>query len=362
MLDADKKETIRRLLRELPDLQYDQVARIIAVDTEVVRQIRDEMRRNEKLPMPKTLRSDFLIHWTGKDIHTNYKNLSDCQRNTYVERLCSTLTGDYKGLWVKEVCEKIYASGHRGIPRKWPLTSFTEIKLSQVHKHTERYGCLGFGFSRGFVLKRYGAPVQYVAGGRRPEDIISQHTFKLYEILDSLGQLEARYPRLNKFLLEHLNASSLIDVLQILFNDEQRSRPPTNVFGHLMSSIKTNSIFIKDMSESQNGDAHDFRNLDELEWRIPYIKSGKQPCVKPCIRRLLKPDEIADCQSKYKIEKRDDVPKALVQFDQEDLKVLILPDEKARKLALNNDNIWKWLRKDKEHLPAILTVAECLQF
>jgi len=44
-------------------------------------------------------------------------------------------------------------------------TCFTEVKLSQARKHAQRYGHLGIGVHRDFVLQRHGNPVFYVQSG-----------------------------------------------------------------------------------------------------------------------------------------------------------------------------------------------------
>ena len=101
---------------------------------------------NDKI---RTVRSNFLIHWTGKDIQTDYTKLKFCetQRQEYVHRLRGTIDRLSGGLWMREIPEKV--RGHDGskIEFGWltPATCFTELKLSDIYEHTKRYGCLGFG-------------------------------------------------------------------------------------------------------------------------------------------------------------------------------------------------------------------------
>lgn len=54
---------------------------------------------------------------------------------------------------------------------------FTEIRLSQAEAHAERYGKLGIGFARDFIMKKGGRPVIYIPhktdpNGRLLEDCI----------------------------------------------------------------------------------------------------------------------------------------------------------------------------------------------
>jgi len=46
-------------------------------------------------------------------------------------------------------------------------TCFTEIKLSATNKHTQAYGCLGFGFERSFVIDNssYAAFIDSIISG-----------------------------------------------------------------------------------------------------------------------------------------------------------------------------------------------------
>lgn len=86
----------------------------------------------------------------------------------------------------------------------------------------------------------------------------------------------------------------------------------------------------------------DYKFLDELEWRIVYtdraFNEGK--IVKTNLS-----------EPKYKI-----------PFTQDELKILILPDDYTRRNALNDSYIRDWLFEDPAELPIIATISECLQF
>jgi len=302
-----------------------------------------------------TLRSNFLVHWTGRDIQTDYKAIRRCelQSDLYVDRLVKTLN---EGLWMTVNEEIIKGAGDIQIEYnkepfpKVPMTSFTEIKLSEIEKHTQSYGCLGFGFSRDFVIKLDGAPVQYVSSDEN--DYITAHFFRQIKELEVLEQaLKHQNNRLNapelkeqKELWEH-NWQGLIiraisnlhpgyahkGVQEIICYLNDCLQKPEDIFKGLIRSVSNNVLFLKRMWKNEPGD---FMNLDESEWRIVY---GRQK-------------NITDDKNEDHVHK--------IKFEPENLKVLILPDEITRQKALSH--IQKWL--SGLHLPIIAIIEECLQF
>ena len=153
------------------------------------------------------LRPDFLVHWTGKDIERQHRGDDTARQKAYYDRLRRTLLGDpdhphpttarpMPGLWMKWLAEPIRGrhgvtlarpddKGRPYVPAV-PVTCFTEIHLSQVSAHTARYGQLGFGFSRAFVLNRSGLPVQYVSG--TDSDVIVGNAASLLGMFGDLGR------------------------------------------------------------------------------------------------------------------------------------------------------------------------------
>lgn len=111
------------------------------------------------------IHSKFLVHWTGKDFHTPKDVLDDNIRHKYIDRLADTLrNGFFMQRNVGET-ERIYDPNGGSIDSEVPKTCFTEIKLSQAEQHAKRYGQLGIGVDREFVISRYGNPVFYVTNG-----------------------------------------------------------------------------------------------------------------------------------------------------------------------------------------------------
>jgi hypothetical protein len=125
---------------------------------------RNDSVQARKMSYDSAIHSDFLIHWTGKDIDsrlaatwaTQDKSKTDTQvSGLYYQRLLDTL--DY-GLWMTiEPGEKY---GSISLPDT-AKCCFTELKLSQSRAHAKQYGRLGIGFKRPFLFERLGKPVSY---------------------------------------------------------------------------------------------------------------------------------------------------------------------------------------------------------
>jgi hypothetical protein len=99
------------------------------------------------------IHSKFLVHWTGKDI----ENKPEVDRSQlYVERLL-----DYyqNGLFLKRTDEdSIRKIKIKNLVR----LCFSEIRLSQTRGHANKYGKLGIGFTRKFIINRGGRPAIYI--------------------------------------------------------------------------------------------------------------------------------------------------------------------------------------------------------
>jgi hypothetical protein len=119
------------------------------------------------------IHSRFLVHWTGKDI----KREPESERpQLYVERLA-----DYyqNGLYAKRTREDAI---RRWLVKDLVRLCFTEIRLSQVQTHSGRYGKLGIGFSRDFIMSKGGRPVIYIPYEAAPGSCILEDSIKtVYE-------------------------------------------------------------------------------------------------------------------------------------------------------------------------------------
>ncbi|MEX0727135.1 MAG: abortive infection system antitoxin AbiGi family protein [Planctomycetaceae bacterium] len=175
------------------------------------------------------MRPDFLVHWTGKDLGLDPTTLTDADRNLYIDRLAATLID---GLWMTKPSERIEGNAGAYIQYESPMTCFTEIRLSQTQSHSRRYGLLGIGVTRRFVLDRLGGPVHYVRN-HSTECVIG-------------------------------NAQEILNVLKSLDRPE------------IVEYFSVNSAFIKNMSDLNQDD---FTYLNEQEWRIVHtykqVTAGK---------------------------------------------------------------------------------------
>ena len=126
------------------------------------------------------IHSDFLIHWTGKDIDDEYdkqwyesdksKTNKNCDvTGKYIKRLRDILK---YGLWMTEKQEgSICFDGTSVSIPKTPSTCFTELKLSESRKHAKLYGRLGIGVKRHFLFDRWGRPLIYYLREKLKNDI-----------------------------------------------------------------------------------------------------------------------------------------------------------------------------------------------
>lgn len=129
------------------------------------------------------IHSDFLIHWTGKDIDEEYdKNWYDSDKSKtskscnvselYITRLYNTLK---HGLWMTEADEGELCLGKHSIPiPSVPKSCFTELKLSESRKHAKKFGRLGIGVKRNFLFDRFGRPLTYFRRDQLRNDIFVQ--------------------------------------------------------------------------------------------------------------------------------------------------------------------------------------------
>jgi len=113
-----------------------------------------------------SIHSTILVHWTGKDIANTKKS------QLYVERLKDDLKN---GLFTKRTSE----DSIRGTSVKNLLRiCFSEIRLSQAQKHAKRYGELGIGFTREFMMNKGCRPVIYIPFDEIPDGNILEDSIR----------------------------------------------------------------------------------------------------------------------------------------------------------------------------------------
>jgi len=116
--------------------------------------------------MYKPIHSDFIIHWTGKDIDNLNNTTKIIKDQLYLERLRDILK---YGLWMTKDHEDAYLiiEGEKFKRPKVARACFTELRLSEADAHAKEFGRLGIGFKRFFLFDRLGSPLVYYHPIRR---------------------------------------------------------------------------------------------------------------------------------------------------------------------------------------------------
>lgn len=249
------------------------------------------------------IHSKYLIHWTGKDIlsqpNESYKETSHL--SALLARVASCL--DY-GLFMNRSHEVL--TDTRNIDFKFFLhrVCFTELRLSLSQKHASRYGCIGIGFERNFVLQNFGQPVAYVPLNYGP------------------------YVNYFAELNESINTNKIIEREQI------GGLPRLSHFNSLLS-------FLKNMNEKDNQEK--FENYDELEWRIigyPQLEDANR----------IKKEKIAGIPFD---KKNHDSYNYRLLFNPTDVKILIVPDHSFITNLLNSAHFRSFF---KNYSPMIVSL------
>jgi hypothetical protein len=281
-----------------------------------------------------TFRSRFLVHWTGKDIDKS-DSPDEGKVDSYIARLRATLRS---GLWMMPPPE-IIAGRFPYVRYDIAMTCFTEVLLSRVRDHTERYGHLGFAFTRKWLLDQGGSPVLYIRN--HPEDQVAQRVF------GALARVET-------------TADVVLDVL-----DSTRISELRGLYSQLSGAVdllRQHATLLKPMS---NYEQDDFEFFEEAEWRIVHDEDWyeKLKRVKPVTPFGI---DVLALTEQWKrnphiVPSGSDRPRFYFTFHADDLALLIVPDERTRSRLWDDADIRNWLSSRQSHLP-ILTLEECQGF
>lgn len=251
------------------------------------------------------LHTKFLVHWTGHDFHKpecRRETLTDDLRQEYINRLMETLDNGFYLKKDESEKETIHDAEGGWIRRNISRVCFTEVKLTQVCQHAEKYGLLGIGVDREFVLMRCGNPVFYVYNGKYSNVVANAR-----KVLDYLEQKNGDY-------LKETNQDEIMPELL---------------------EFRTLLGYFKNMNEKK--DAEDLEDYDELEWRITHLAR-------------LEKENLLKVQNKKEYIYR-------AKFEPGDAKVIIFPDEKTKRMAFNKDGFKKWICS-----AICLTLDDCEHF
>ena len=280
-------------------------------------------------------RSNTLVHWTGKDLDELIRSgelSADQARTAYVERLISTLE---TGLWMT-VREETAAGYDFWMTNYNPSVCLSETVLSRSGEHIARYGRLGFGFSRTFILNAGGTPVIYVRNGAPPS------------LLAVFKALSVRIGNLSY----HVRATADELAVMLDFSDLKL------LFDRLTSIIKNMSATSQD----------DCEYLDEAEWRVvAHEIGGNAPPIAPATILHFTGERTAPSlpenwqDSESIVSSGRESPPCFLHFAPDDLSTLILPDDETRRAAWSDVRLRTWIDKRTKPLQ-ILTCSECARF
>ena len=151
-----------------------------------------EQGNNSKKVKYNGIHRNQLFHWIGrhieKKIHeTESRIMTNEHREEYINCLRDALT-DGQGLWALQP-RKSENNGEL-IEVQRPLVCFTEWNLSESLPHTTRYGRMGFGFPKRFVLSNGGQPVTYVTDLKKHQSPYTKAIKAMAKALSNLSSDE----------------------------------------------------------------------------------------------------------------------------------------------------------------------------
>jgi hypothetical protein len=202
-----------------------------------------------------------LFHWIGNHIDSlTGGSLTDALRDEYVNCLRGALV---RGLWVKTPRDPDCLGDGSLIKVHRPITCFTEWTLGQSLPHTTRYGRLGLGFPKKFVLSRGGQPVIYVRDSSKNDP----YTRALKELARFFRRSELK-DMVSKHQLKEVQEH--FDYLAHFNKRIRRQTVPRLIFKKSTVAKKARKP-VRDLSDSFvrsfGGTLH---YLEEREWRIVY--------------------------------------------------------------------------------------------
>jgi hypothetical protein len=242
-----------------------------------------------------SIHSMFLIHWTGWEFCSKDSGLTREIRTKFVDRLRDNCE---HGLYMKQGGETIHGVDSSQVHPNISRVCFSEVRLSQAAKQAEKFGMLGIGVHRDFVIKRGGNPVLYVRNG--DTDTVVQNIAFVHSKLVGMAKGD----------------------------DKKTERQMLDALRYAMG-------FLKNMSERKND--LDFALYEEMEWRIVHSNTFAEYFT-----------EEDATQHIYR-----------VPIQPQDIRMLIFPDHETRKMAVEDAGIKDFF---KDGFPMVTTIKECGSF
>ena len=268
-----------------------------------------------------------LFHWVGSHLEGPSKFSATEKRKKYVECLRDVLT---QGLWMKRPRERDELPG--GAQVSLPITSFTDWDLRSSGQHTDRYGKLGFGVTKKFVLAAGGHPVMY-----------THEKSKLNRVFATLRREVDR---------EGLKESPIATQLDFIAHYVKRIKPPVKPSkkrrerrsDEVIGDSVTGGVEHPDRVFLRAWNLQSTSFLEEREWRVVYA-GQRESLVK---RTEHEEDNLA--KPTYRLMPR-------LGYD---LVTVVLPDNAAIHYALTDDVIREALMPKGARRPhvALISLAE----
>jgi hypothetical protein len=176
------------------------------------------------------------------------------------------------GLWVKTPRMPDQIDDGSLIKVKRPITCFTEWSLGQSLPHTTRYGRLGLGFPKQFVLERGGQPVIYVRDGKTKSPYV-KGSLELAAFLQDKSLTRGLAPRQIDALRDHFEYVSH-------FAKSIRKPPAPRTKGPCKAVKSRPAMPTRVRDDFRRKFGGTLHYLEEREWRIVFDPSIKSHFVK----------------------------------------------------------------------------------
>lgn len=268
-----------------------------------------------------------LFHWVGSHIEKSSSLSANVKREMYVDCLRDFLRDGFRMKLPRD--PDVLPSGTRVT---LPITCFTDWDLRGSGAHTARYGRLGFGVTKQFVLAAGGHPVTY-AHVKSP-------------LSNALANVRKQIER------SGMTNPELASTLEFIAHFTKRIQPPAKPRKvENMQKVRTSSKANKAAIALDPG-RHFLRSwgiqsgsfLEEREWRIVY-GSHLESIVKP-MKRAPGDREVPGYFLKPTLG--------------HDVVTVVLPDNAAVHLAMTDKKIREALAPTQERRPhvALISLAE----
>ena len=249
-------------------------------------------------PKEVPLRTDFLVHWTGKGIpmrgtdNNGFPVLDAAQKQAYIDRLRTILN---QGIWLTRPNEIMFGNGGSNIRYTYQWSAL--LKTGCPEPCRMKYGLLGVAVDRRFVLDRNGGPVHYVRNNSR-ERIVAETADVGSWIKKTVTQPQDQYV--------------------------------ADAFYYMVS-------FLKAMSNA----ADDFALLDENEWRVAFTEEANV--------------------AGHVVSSIDSPEGYTLTLSPKDVRLVVFPTASVLTKAATDPFIANWFQQGAQH-PVFLTIRDCSFF